>query len=145
MSQDPAAVSSRDAYRRFFVLAVVIALGLTALGFLPTRALAGDAALIAMGAAIIVAMAASGAGTLPVYFARSQPPENTVGAQLGAMGLRLLLVLAIGASVALSGLVAVKPFLLWLVIAHAALLVADTLFARTMVLESARRHEPAHS
>ncbi|MEM1177233.1 MAG: hypothetical protein AAGM22_02715 [Acidobacteriota bacterium] len=145
MSTDTSAAPARDAYLRFFLLAGATALGLTALGFLPTRALAGDSALVAMGVAIVVAMAASGAGTLPVYFARLQPPQNTVGAQLGAMALRLMLVLALGASVALSGLVAVKPFLLWLVIAHAALLVADTLFARTMVLESVRRHEPAHS
>ncbi|MEM8997853.1 MAG: hypothetical protein AAGF23_23940 [Acidobacteriota bacterium] len=143
--QDPPAAASRGAYRQFFLLAGLTGLALTALGFLPTRALAGDSALVAMGAAIAVAMAASGAGTVPVYFARLQPPQNTVGAQLGAMALRLMLVLALGASVALSGLVAVKPFLLWLVIAHAALLVADTLFARTMVLESVRRHEPAHS
>lgn len=135
--------TSRQAYRRFFVLASSISVALVALGFLPTQALAGDGGIASMIAAVAVAVAASGAGTLPIYFAREQPPQHTVGAQMGSMALRLALVLAIGAAVALSGLVAVKPFLLWLVIAHAALLVADTLFARTMVLESARRHAPA--
>ena len=134
---------SRQAYRRFFLQAGLTACALVVLGFLPTRSLAGGEAIGSMVAAIVVALAASGAGTLPIYFAREQPPQNTVGAQMGSMALRLALVLAIGASVALSGLVMVKPFLLWLVAAHAALLVADTLFARAMVLESTRRHAPA--
>jgi len=127
------------------MLAGLIALALVAIGFLPTRAVAGDDAIVSMLAAVAVAIAASGAGTLPIYFAREQPPQQAVGAQLGSMALRLVLVLVVGAAVALSGLVAVKPFLLWLVIAHAALLVADTLFARTMVLQGVRRNAPATS
>lgn len=125
-------IDPRTFYRRFAVHALVTVLALAALGFLPTRRLAGDAGLIGMVAALVADLAASTAGTLPIWWSRHRHPSQTVGAQLGAMGLRLAVVLALGLAIALSGLVPIPAFLVWLAIGHTGLLVADTIFARSL-------------
>ena len=89
--------------------------------------------------ALIVALAASWVGTLPVWVVRKRRPENLVPAQLGAMALRLATILALGVTVSLVARPQLQPFMLWLVIAHAALLIPDTLFARRIVRTSVER------
>lgn len=131
-----------EVYRRFAVHALVIVFALAVLGFLPTRRLAGDAGLLGMAAALIADLAASAAGTLPIWWSRHRHPSHSVGAQLGAMGLRLAVVLVLGIAVALSGLVPIPAFLIWLAIGHSGLLVADTLFARS-VTSYAMQNAPA--
>ena len=85
-----------------------------------------------MATALLAGLAASTAGTLPIWWSRNQHPSRSIGNQLGAMGLRLLVVLVLGLAVALSGLVHIAAFLIWLAIGHSGLLFADTVFARAI-------------
>lgn len=144
----------KEAYRRFARHAAFVLLALALLGFLPTRRLAGDAGLAAMAWAFFADLAASIAGTLPIWWTRHLHPSKNIGAQLGAMGLRLAVVLVLGLAIALGGLVPIPAFLVWLAIGHAGLLIADTLFARAITAyamqhpidpNSPARSRPAHS
>ncbi|MEM9557042.1 MAG: hypothetical protein AAGC60_22480 [Acidobacteriota bacterium] len=131
-TQDEQAVGPR--YGRFLGLAALCAGGIAALGWMPTVRLAGDGGVVAMLAAIAVAFVASLIGTLPIVLARHKPPVEAMPAQLGAMAIRLVAVLLLAAAVALGAGLPLQPFLIWVAIAHAALLVADTHFARSFVL-----------
>ncbi|MEM8930287.1 MAG: hypothetical protein AAGE94_03895 [Acidobacteriota bacterium] len=124
---------------RFVVTALGTASLLAAIGWVPTRRLAGEDGPTAMILALVVALASSGLGTLPVWAVRNKQPRDTVPAQLGAMALRLVALLILAAAVALLARPALQPFLLWLVLAHAALLVADTFFARGIIQASVER------
>jgi phosphoglycerol transferase MdoB-like AlkP superfamily enzyme len=88
---------------------------------------------MAMMAAVLVCLTASVAGTLPLWRARHLPPAHTVSAQLAAMALRLGVVAVLAVAIATAGLVPLPAFLLWLAIAHAGLLFADTAFARSII------------
>lgn len=126
-TQDP-----RLAYRRFARHATFTLAALAVLGFLPTRRLAGDPGLVAMGAAFASALAASIAGTLPVWRSRFQHPSHSVPVALGAMAIRLLVVLVLGVAIALTGLVPLAAYLIWLAVSHSSLLIADTAFAKSI-------------
>lgn len=109
---------------------------LAILGYPATVRLVGQDGVGAMFVALLVAFLASAAGTVPIYLARGRPATEVMPAQLGAMAVRLVVILVLGTAIALGSGLATKPFLLWLVLAHAALLVADTLFARALVMAS---------
>lgn len=85
-----------------------------------------------MALALLADLVASAAGTLPIWWSRHQHPSRSIPHQLGAMALRLLVVLLLGVAFALSGLVHVPAFLIWLAIGHSGLLIADTIFARSV-------------
>ncbi len=120
----------RMPYPRFIALAVGIVVGLWALGYLPTRRFVGEEAMPAMLMAGVLALVASLVGTLPLLNVRGRPPVEKVSAVLGAIALRLLAILVLAAAVLLSGFLAGKPFLVWVVLTHLGLLIADTLFAK---------------
>ncbi|NJL30073.1 MAG: hypothetical protein HC897_20360, partial [Thermoanaerobaculia bacterium] len=54
---------------------------------------------------------------------------DMVPAALGATATRLGVVIVLAAVVALAGVVETKPLLLWVVISHGGLLIADTLLS----------------
>jgi hypothetical protein len=134
---------------RFLARAFGVGLGLAALGYLPTRHLAGSAGVIAMLAGCAVAWIASGVGGLPLALG-SRP---TAGAFLGgprglpgrlapaptasptaillAMALRLGTVVALGIAAAESGLFEVRSLVLWTAIGYVAQLVVDSHYAIT--------------
>ena len=111
---------------------MLLAAGFAVVGFLPTRNLAGNIGLVSMALALLADIAASTAGTLPIWWSRHQHPSRSIPHQLGAMALRLAVVLLLGIAFVLSGLVHVPSFLIWLAIGHSGLLIADTIFARTI-------------
>jgi hypothetical protein len=113
---------------RFAGAATALALLLALAGVGPTRRLAGDAATAAVWAGCLASLAASLLGGLVVVGAWRRGAVAIVGA-LGAVGVRLLVVVLAGVAVALSGLAPVKPLLLWLALSHGVLLVIDTRFA----------------
>lgn len=115
---------------KFLALAVGVVVVLWAVGFLPTRRLAGEGGFPAMLVGGMLAFAASAVGTLPLVFKRGRPPVDKVGAVLGSIALRLGVVLVLSVAAVLSGLLDTKPFLAWVIVSHLGLLVADTLFAR---------------
>lgn len=80
-----------------------------------------------------IALVASWVGTLPVYMTRYRPPLDSISAAMGAIAVRLSVALVLSLVVALSGFFSLPPLLIWVAIAHAAFLVADTTFARALM------------
>ncbi|MCG8455539.1 MAG: hypothetical protein MI919_04595 [Holophagales bacterium] len=139
MSDPRSTGSAPRLYQKFFTTASLILLGLVALGFPATARLAGSEGVPAMLAALAAAAAASLVGTLPIYSARNKTPQQAMPSQFGAMATRLAAVSILGVAIAFSGFVPIRPFLIWLAIAHGALLVADTQFARGVVIAAQAR------
>lgn len=120
---------ARRIFGQFLGLVLIVAAALLTVGWVPTRNVAGDEALKAMVAGCAIAAVASLVGTLPVILARNKPHLDAWTAALVAMGVRLAVIVALGAAVALSGTVPARPLLLWLVLSHAGFLVPDTLLS----------------
>ena len=125
-TQQPAA--KHWTFQRFALLAAGIVAALWVLGYLPTRRY-GEAAVVAMFVAGLLSLVASLVGTLPFVLMRGRPAVDKVSAALGAIALRLAVVLTLAMAVILSGLVAKKALLIWVVVSHFGLLIADTIFA----------------
>ena len=126
-------------YSRFLAQAVgtIVLLGL--LGYAPTVNLAGKESVSAMFLALAVAWVASIIGTIPVILARDKGPLEAMPSQFGAMAARLVATLLLGLAITLGGWIEVRPFLMWLVIGHIALLVTDTMLAQAVVKAAAER------
>ena len=109
-------------YARFLGLAVAIVVALCAVGFLPTRRLAGGDAVAAMvaGCAISLVSAALAGGLLIVVSAET--PEARMQRGFLAMVVRLVVVIVLGIAGALSGEFARAPLLFWMAAAYVALL-----------------------
>jgi hypothetical protein len=109
-------------YARFLSLAVAVVLGLCAVGWLPTRRLAGPDAVVAMGVGCVISlMSAALAGWLLIVVS-GETPEARMQRGFLAMVVRLAVVVVLGAAAALSGEVARQPLLFWIGIAYVALL-----------------------
>jgi hypothetical protein len=109
---------------------LAVAVGLTAIGWIPTRRLGGSTGTLAMMTAIGCNVAVSVASALPITFAKIRPrKDQLVAVSMGSIALRMLLVTILAVAVVLSGLVATTPFLLWIAIAYALFLPIDTLHA----------------
>jgi hypothetical protein len=126
----------------------VAAAAVAALGWFPTRRLAGAGGTTALGAGCTVAWLGSMVGGVPVMLGelRLLPP---VTAALAASALRPAAVIAVAAAVAVSGRLSLAPFLVWTALAHLVMLAVDTLYAaaaggrRVPILGAAgtRRHD----
>lgn len=117
-------------YPRFLAEAAGILAGLMAVGYLPTVKLAGREAVPAMLAGCAVGLVASIAGALPILKVRRRDPRETLPAVLGSITLRFAAAVALAAAAAMSGWLAVKPFLVWVAISYVGLLATDVRFAR---------------
>lgn len=129
MARFGAVGSGVGTYPRYAALAAAILAGLAAIGIPATLRLAGERGLAALALACAVSLVASLAGSVPVHAARGRGFPAAMPAVMGSIALRLAAVLFLGLAAALSGLVATAPFLVWLGVSHAGLLVADTAFA----------------
>lgn len=118
--------SAAGRYVRFLALAAGTAVLLAALGWLPTRNLAGSAGVVALLAACGVCWLASALGGVPVLLAETAGAGKSPSLAFGSMLVRLMVVLGLALAVALSGLVEAVPFLVWTGIGYLALLVVDT-------------------
>ena len=116
-------------YPRFLAEALAILAVLAAVGYLPTLKLGGESAIPAMLAGCGLSLVASLVGTVPLVTARDPGPERLIPMFLGALALRLTAAIVLGVAAALSGLFAVAPLLVWMLVSHLGLLVADTRFA----------------
>jgi hypothetical protein len=115
-------VARTGRYARFLVRAIAIVVTAMAIGFLPTRRLAGAAAIPAMAMGCLVSfISAALAGWLLVTFDASTPTARMQRAFL-AMVVRLAVVVVLGLAAALSGDLARSPLLFWLAITYLALL-----------------------
>jgi hypothetical protein len=114
---------------RYLALVAATAAALVLVGYLPTVRLGGEGAVPAMLAGCAVSLVASLLGSAPLLLIRGRTPADGVNAVLGSIVVRLATVVMLAVAVALGGLFANMPFLLWVAISHAALLVVDTLHA----------------
>jgi len=114
-------------YLRFLALAAAAAALLAAVGWLPTRNLAGDGGTVALVAACVVCWLGSALGGVPVLLGETAAAATRapVAVAFGSMLVRFVAVLGLAMAGALSGLVAVRPFLVWTGIGYLALLVVD--------------------
>ena len=126
---------------RRYLLFLAALLGLTvlllAIGYLPTRSMAGDAALPAMLLACAVSLVGSAVGGVPIATTGRREIEGNPGIDglkrfTASMVLRLLVVAALAGAVIWLLEPARKPFLLWLAISYLVLLVADTGYAQAV-------------
>lgn len=108
-----------------------LTLVLLAIGYLPTRSLAGAGALPAMLLACAVSFIGSAVGALPVATARASGLEG-LKRFTASVVLRLLLVGALAGTILWLLEPERKPFLLWLAISYLVLLVADTGFVQAV-------------
>lgn len=117
-------------YLRFLAWVAGVAVLIAVIGALPTRRLGGPEAVPAMMVGCAVGALASALGGIPVARARgAADPAKRLNAMLLSMGLRLAVVIALGAAAALSGEVERVPLLLWIGISYVALLAIDTRYA----------------
>lgn len=114
--------------KRFVLLALGVLAVVWTLGYLPARRF-GDASVVAMFVGGLLALVASLVGTVPFVLRRGRPAVDKVPAALGAIALRLAVVLVLALAAVWSGLVDRKALLIWVVVCHFGLLIADTLFA----------------
>lgn len=119
----------KKAFGQFLGLALLVAVALPALGWVPTRRWAGDEALSAMFAGCAIGVVASLLGSIPVFLAKNKPHLEALTAAMAAMGVRLAIAAVLGVAVAMAGTLPVKPLLIWLVIGHAGLLIPDTMLS----------------
>ena len=117
-----ATTSRSSRYARFLSLAVAIVLGLCAVGWLPTRRLAGAGGVPAMVAGCVISLVSAAlAGGLLIVVSAETPGARMQRGFL-AMVVRLAVVVGLGAAAALSGEIARQPLLFWIGTAYVALL-----------------------
>lgn len=126
-------------FGRFVALAVGTLVVLWGLGYMPTLRLAGDSGIPAMLVGGAVGLVASLVGTVPILLARGKDPSSKVPAVMGAIAMRVGVAIVLALSLALSRVWAVEPLLIWVAIAHAGLLIADTTYAKSHMNVTAAR------
>lgn len=122
---------------RYLGLMVMVTAALLLLGYAPTRRLGGEEAVPAMLVGCAISVVASVVGTLPVFLARNRPHLEAWTAAMVAMAVRLGIAIVLGVALALSGVFATKPLLIWVAVGHAAFLVPDTLFSIKVLAQQA--------
>jgi hypothetical protein len=116
-------------YARFLALATVVTAAVGAVGYVPTRRLAGEEGLPALVAGCLIGLLSSALGGLPVALGRDRSPAGRVTLMMGSTAVRLLAAVLLGVAAVLSGRFATKPLLLWGAISYAALLAVDAWYA----------------
>ena len=129
MTEPAEPVTAAKSYMRFLAWAAAVTVAVGAIGFWPTRRLAGDDGIPALIAGCLIGLLSSALGGLPIALIRNRAPASQVIASMGAMGARLLAVVVLGAATLLSGWFAPIPLLLWIAISYAALLGVDAWYA----------------
>ncbi len=109
-------------YARFLGLAVAIVAALCAVGWLPTRRLAGPQALGAMVAGRAISLLSAALAGLLLMIMPADTPQARMQRGFLAMVVRLVVVLVLGVAAALSGEFARSPLLFWMAMAYMALL-----------------------
>jgi hypothetical protein len=109
-------------YARFLGLAVAVVAGLCAVGWLPTRRLAGAEAVAAMVAGCAIGLLSAALAGWLLTAVAADTPEARMQRSFLAMVVRLAVVVALGAAAVFSGEFARAPLLFWMGAAYVALL-----------------------
>jgi hypothetical protein len=122
---------SAGRYLRFLGLAVAIVAVLMAVGVVPTRRLAGDAAVLAMALGCTISFVSAGLAGWLLTVVNAATPEARMQRAFLAMVVRLAVVVVLGVAAALSGAVERMPLLFWLAATYVALLPLEVKLALT--------------
>lgn len=114
--------SRSSRYARFLTVAVAIVVGLCAIGWLPTRRLAGADAVAAMVAGCAISLISAALAGWLLIVVGAETPEARMQRGFLAMVVRLAVVVALGMAAALSGELSRQPLLFWIGTAYVALL-----------------------
>ena len=114
--------SPSSRYGRFLGLAVAVVVGLTAIGYLPTRRLAGEAGIPSMFAGCGIGLLSAACAGLLLVSVAAESPEARMKRSFAAMVVRLAVVVALAVAAVFSGLLSTQPLLFWIGIAYVALL-----------------------
>ena len=114
---------------RFLALAVVVTTVMIGIGYFPTKRWGGSEAVAAMLAGCAISLAASVVGSFPIIAACRGPAVLLAQAALLSTALRLMVVLVLALSAALSDWFDRVPLLVWVAISYLFLLIADTVYA----------------
>ncbi len=128
MTADPPTSFARN-YAGFVAVCAGAAGLVAAVGYLPTARLAADGGVAAMFAACAIVLVAMILGAIPVCAAIPKAPPVRTNAVLLSMALRMMLVLLMALSAALSGLFARTPLLVWVAICYVVCLAVDTAYS----------------
>lgn len=116
-------MTSRSArYASFLGLAVAIVIGLCAVGWLPTRRLAGPDAPAALIAGCAIGVVSAALAGLLLTMVAAETPEARMQRSFLAMVVRLAAVVVLGVAAVLSGEFARTPLLFWIGVTYVALL-----------------------
>jgi len=109
-------------YAQFLGLAVAIVVGLCAVGWVPTRRLAGPEAPAAMMAGCGISLLSAALAGCLLVAVHADTPQVRMQRGFLAMIVRLVAVLVLGIAAALSGEFARSPLLFWMATAYVMLL-----------------------
>ena len=115
------------------------AAGVVLLGYYPTLRIAGPSALGAMVAGVAISLVAGCLGSIPIALAGQRDATKTPQAILAATVLRFLAVLALAASVLLSGWFDRAVLAFWVGLSYLVMLVIDTMYAIHVVARTRGR------
>jgi hypothetical protein len=126
------AVTGSRRYVRFLGLAVGLVVALCAVGYLPTRRLAGADATGAMAAGCGISLVAAALAGWLLTAVGAETPEARMQRGFLAMVVRLAVVIVLGLAAALSGEFARAPLLFWMATAYVVLLPLEVRLAITL-------------
>ena len=126
-----ASVSRGSRLARFFGLALAATACLAAIGYLPTRRLAGDAAVSAMFAGCGISLMAAAVAGVVVVLVDGATPMARIQRWFLAMTVRVAIVLVLAVAAALTGVFARTPLLFWVAAAYVVLLPLEVSLAIT--------------
>jgi hypothetical protein len=115
-------VTGSRRYVRFLGFAVGLVGALCAVGYLPTRRLAGEDGVVAMAAGCGISLVAAALAGLLLTAVAAETPQARMQRGFLAMVVRLGVVTALGVAAALSGVFARAPLLFWMATAYVVLL-----------------------
>lgn len=122
----PTELSLAAAFARLAGIGALAGGCVAAVGFLPTRAIAGGVGVNAMMVGVAVAVVGAWPGLAIMLQAFRVPPVEQVNRILGGLGVRFAVTVGLAVALAFSGLVAAKTAVLWVALAQLAVLAADT-------------------
>lgn len=126
-------IGSSRPYLGFLGLSLGIVAALVVVGLLPTQKLAGEEGWMAMLAGCAIGVIGAVVGTGPVLLAQGRAATRVVPAVMMSIGLRLGVVLLLAFAALQSGWFEPAPLLLWLVLSHGFLQVADIRFVKQVL------------
>jgi hypothetical protein len=112
------------------VMAVVCSL---VIGAFPTRRLGGDEALVAMMVAGAVSTLATVLGSIPVIWAMKRSPGRVPVFAMGAVLLRMIILVALVVPIGVLSSLPLRALLLWVAIAYLFALGAETVVVTSMI------------